>query len=138
MQTKWIAAAVALMTGATAQAPLIAETANFRVRATVPVICNINHVAAAPTPAGGEAYALGRISEFCNSPRGYEVLVDYTPGTLRGAIISVGEDRVTLTGSGQAVLSRANGPRIRERPLMATPGEAGFDSGNLRFRMQPA
>ncbi|MDQ8758005.1 hypothetical protein RCO27_17400 [Sphingosinicella sp. LHD-64] len=120
-----------------ASAPAGAESLNFNLRATVPVSCFVRHTAAGAGPSAGAAVALGQINEFCNAPGGYEVVVSYAPGTLRGAVLSVGNEQVVLNGSGQAVLSRAQGPRIRERALTALPGAGGFDTDRIDFRIQP-
>lgn len=104
----------------------------------VPVHCQVRHDSAGYGGGMGNSVALGALNEFCNAPRGYTLVVTYDPGTLRGAVIQAGDDRVVLDGSGQATLARANGPQIRSRPLIATPGENGFDSDNLGFQIQPA
>ena len=110
---------------------------SYAVRLTVPVVCTVSHRAAPAIPAG-EGYALGDIREYCNAPGGYAVTVDYAPGSLRGAVIEVGDDRVMLDGSGSTTISRAPGPRIRDRALVAIPGPAGFDTDRLDFRITAA
>ena len=76
---------------------------------------------------------LRKIRELCNAAHGYELLVNYTPGSLQGTTIRAGDDEVVLNGSGQAVLSRADGPRIRERTVSVTPGPAGLNADSLEF-----
>lgn len=110
---------------------------SYAVRLSVPVICTLSHEAA-PATLAGEGYALGELKEYCNAPGGYAVTVNYVPGSLRGAVIAVGDDRVTLDGSGRTTISRAPGPRIRDRALMAIPGPAGFDTDRLDFRITAA
>jgi len=66
------------------------------------------------------------------------LLVTYAPGSLRGARIIAGDDQVVLDGSGQAVLSRSPGPRIRERPVSAVPGEHGFDTSRFELQIIPS
>jgi hypothetical protein len=83
------------------------------------------------------AVDLGKIGEFCNDGAGYKVEVDYAPGTLRGAVLQLGTDRIVLDGSGQAVISQSPGARIRTRELVATPGANGFDSPLLSFQIRP-
>ncbi|WP_284734385.1 hypothetical protein [Sphingosinicella terrae] len=114
-----------------------AETFGFNLSLTVPVVCEIRF---RPLGAVGEApqgVPLGQINEFCNAPGGYELVVNYEPGSMQGAVISAGEDQVVLNGSGQAVLSRSPGPRNRARVLSATPGAQGFDTDRLDLRLQP-
>ena len=64
--------------------------------------------------------------------------MSYTPGSLQGTTIRAGDDEVVLNGSGQAVLSRADGPRIRERLVSITPGPAGLDANSLQFSVVAA
>ncbi|MGN6620049.1 MAG: hypothetical protein ACTHKR_03175 [Sphingomonas sp.] len=109
-------------------------SASYTVRAVVPVICTLSHPAAAPTPLD-HGYALGDLKEYCNAPSGYAVTVNYAPGSLRGAVIAVGDERVMLDGSGSTTISRAPGPRIRDRTLVAIPGPSGFDTDRLNFQI---
>jgi len=118
--------------------PTVADTGgSYTLSLVVPVDCRLQHSAEGAGIMSGDAFALGEINEYCNNPAGYEIVVNYTPGTLQGAVLSAGEDRVVLNGSGEAVLSRAPGPRIRERMLTATPGHNGFDTNQLDLRIQP-
>ena len=117
--------------------PAFAESLTFNLKAVVPMTCQVRHqpVAASPAPAG--QVNLGEIDEYCNSASGYELVVSYTPGTLQGTVLTAGEDRVVLNGSGEATLSRVPGARIRERTLLATPGANGFDADRLEVNIRP-
>ncbi|MBT2135762.1 hypothetical protein KK137_15595 [Croceibacterium sp. LX-88] len=115
-----------------------ASSFSYNLRATVPVHCSVQHSAAGfGGGSEGSGISLGTFREYCNAPGGYELLVRYTPGTLRGARIIAGSDTVVLDGSGQAVLSRSTGPRIRERTISAIPGERGFDTQQLQLDILP-
>lgn len=118
---------------ALAIAPQAALAAGYHLSATVAVHCSVQHGFAGYGQAAGEGISLGEIREYCNAANGYELVVDYTPGSLRGTTLIAGQDSVLLDGSGRAVLSRAQGPRIRERALVATPGQAGFDAHSVQF-----
>ena len=107
------------------------SSSGFGLRMMVPVQCTLRHEPAL-SPAGKE-YRLGELIEFCNAPAGYDVQVSYVPGSMRGAVVTIGDDRVTLDGSGQTVVSRAPGPRIRDRTIVAEPGRNGFDTDKLDF-----
>jgi len=126
-------AVLLLLCGSAASAESVA-TGTFTVQLTVPLICQVSHQSAI-SPAG-TGYRLGELREFCNSPRGYALVVDYAPGSMKGAVVSVGEERVVLDGSGHAVISRAQGPRIRDREIYAEPGAAGFDTDRLEFNIE--
>jgi hypothetical protein len=86
----------------------------------------------------GNVVALGTFREYCNAPGGYQLVVNYTPGSLQGARIIAGNDEIVLDGSGRAVLSRATGPKIRERLISMSPGANGFDTDRLELDIIPS
>lgn len=121
------------MLGTSAPAGASSEaTSSYMVQLRVPVICQL-HLQPGLVAGSGGGYGLGELQEYCNAPGGYRINVNYTPGSMRGAIIAVGEERVTLDGSGTALVSTAPGPRIRARAITATPGANGFDTDRLNF-----
>lgn len=103
----------------------------------VPVMCTVKAgAAAAGIPAGPTApgsFELGAIREYCNAPHGYDLVVRYTPGSLKGMTLIVGDEHVALDGSGMAVVGRSPGPAIKYRNLQAIPGPQGFDADHLDF-----
>lgn len=111
---------------------------SYFLRAKVPVHCQVQQRAPGTIIAASNAVSLGEFREYCNAPAGYELVVRYAPGTLRGAMLEAGQDQVVLDGSGEAVLSRASGPRFRDRAITATPGASGFDTDRLEFQLIPA
>lgn len=121
---------------------LVPSTANpashsFNLSLQVPVHCVVQHHATGYGTVTGAAVSLGQFREFCNAPGGYELVMSYTPNTLRGTRIMAGADEIVLDGSGRAILSRAPGPRVRERALSAIPGEGGFDTDRLELQIIP-
>ena len=116
----------------------MAASFGFNLRLTVAVQCHVQHQATGFGVVSGDAVSLGTFREYCNAPTGYELIVSYAPGTLVGTRIIAGSDEILLNGSGQAVLSRATGPRVRERPIAAVPGENGFDSDHLDLQIIPS
>lgn len=117
------------------QAPVQAASSargSYSLQLVVAETCTVRHMPGL-TPAGDGAYGLGALKEYCNSPRGYHVVVNYAPGTMQGAVISLGGDSVVLNGSGTAVVSQAPGPRITDRAIVAKPGPQGFDTDVLSF-----
>lgn len=114
-----------------------AETMGFNLVLRVPVHCTVRHqpVAGVGSAETG-AVALGELREYCNAPTGYQLIVSYAPGALRGAVIQAGEDRVVLNGSGEAVISQSPRPRFRARMITAMPGENGFDTDRLQFHLR--
>ena len=125
-----LAASMALVTSSEAT---FAESAAYRITLNVGTYCKVQHENAGYGQQSSGAIALGKIRELCNAAHGYELLVNYTPGSLQGTTIRAGDDEVVLDGSGQAVLSRADGPRIRERTVSVTPGPAGLNADSLEF-----
>jgi hypothetical protein len=120
----------------TAPVGALAAEMGYLVKARVPVHCVVQQRAQGTAAADG-AVSLGHFREYCNAPLGYELVVRYAPGALRGAVLTAGNDAVVLDGSGEAVLSRASGPRWIERNIVAKPGEQGFDTDRLELVVVP-
>lgn len=101
----------------------------------VPVMCTVKAGAAgvATGPATPGSFELGAIREYCNAPHGYDLVVHYTPGSLKGMTLIAGDERVQLDGSGTALVGRSPGPAIKYRNLEAIPGPQGFDADHLDF-----
>lgn len=138
MARKFYVLLVAAATGAPA-VPATAESTGFNMRVTVGMSCTVRHMPVAVTGSAQDyLVTLGQIRELCNAPRGYELVVTYTPGTLEGTVLMAGSDQVILNGSGQAVISRETQPRIRTRALRAVPGENGFDTDKLLLELRPS
>src|SRR3546814_20730370 len=115
----------------------MAASGGFNLRLTVAVQCTVQNQAIGFGVVSGDAVSLGTFREYCNAPAGYDLVINYEPGSLEGARIIAGNDEIILNGSGQAVLSRATGPRVRERPIAAIPGEQGFDTDRFELRIIP-
>lgn len=135
---KNIAFGVASLSLALAPTAAFAATSSFNLRLQVPVHCSVKQQAIGSGAAINNAFALGTFREYCNAPGGYELVVNYAPGSLRGAKIFTGDDEIILDGSGRAVLSRATGPRIRERLITMAPGVSGFDTDRLDLNIIPS
>jgi hypothetical protein len=113
-----------------------AESFGFNLVYRVPVVCKVDYRAGSGGMAGG-GIALGALHEFCNAPNGYELIVNYTAGSMRGAVLIAGDSRVMLDGSGRATVSRSLRPQIRDVQLAAMPGSNGFDTDHLQFQLIP-
>ncbi|WP_082125036.1 hypothetical protein [Aurantiacibacter luteus] len=117
--------------------PAAGTDASFSLRAVVPVYCEVQYRGTGSIGTGGQSVSLGSFREYCNAPGGYSLVVRYAPGTLTGTVISADADMVVLDGSGEAVLSRTQGPRFRSRTFIATPGARGFDTDRVYFDLRP-
>ncbi len=115
----------------------MAATYGFNLNLVVAVNCTVQHQAIGFGAISGNAVSLGSFREFCNAPTGYDLVINYAPGSLEGTRIIAGSDEIVLNGSGHAILSRASGPRIRERPIAAVPGDNGFDTDRFELMIVP-
>lgn len=111
------------------------DSKGFQLRLSVPVQCSVNFNQNSAASSNGDIISLGSFREYCNAPSGYQLIVNYTPGTLRGARLFAGSDEITLDGSGQAVLTRSSQPRKRERIISVIPGEDGFNTNQLELNI---
>ncbi len=113
------------------------ESFGINLLLQVPVMCNVSTGAGNSGAVDGTAtpgsVELGAIREYCNAPRGYDLVVHYTPGTLKGMTLIAGDARVELDGSGSAVVGHSPIPAIKVRNLEAIPGPQGFDADHLDF-----
>jgi hypothetical protein len=125
----FLAGVAALIPAAT-----FAGTGSISLRAEAPVVCNITVESNNPA-ASGEVAQLGTVRELCNTPRGYQIEVIYQPGTLVGATVQLGNDRVQLDGAGRAVITDSVVPGFRTRQLSMTAGEGGFNSSQFELRI---
>lgn len=114
-----------------------AETGMFAIRATVPLHCKLQFDSNASGNVAAGVVRLGSVSEYCNAPLGYSIVVRYTAGSLRGATFQIGDESAVLDGSGNTVLSRSPNPRIRVRPVVAILGESGLDTEQLELAIIP-
>jgi hypothetical protein len=111
------------------------DSIGYNLQATVAVVCSVKFEAAGGTSVDG-ASRLGMIKEYCNAPGGYQLVVQYSPGSLRGAVVNVGESRVVLDGSGTAIIAGARGPKIQSRELIIMPSPNGFDTESFSISAQ--
>lgn len=104
----------------------------FNLRAKVPVVCKVGYVPTGST-ISADTVRLGELREYCNAPNGYNLEVRYSPSTLRGVALNVGNQRVILDGSGFATIPGASGPKIQTRLLSAQLSEGGFDTNEFQI-----
>ena len=100
----------------------------------VPVICRANVDASSVAPVAGTT-SLGMLKEFCNSPRGYQVVADYSP-QLANAKLLVDGIEVPLTDAGSTVVSQSDSAKIADHSLALQMPQDG-QTGNISFRIEP-
>ncbi len=100
----------------------------------VPVICRANVDATSVAPIAGTT-SLGMLKEFCNSPRGYQVVADYSP-QLASAKLLVDGVEVPLSDAGSTVVSQSDSAKIADHSLALEMPQDG-QTGNISFRIEP-
>mgnify|MGYP003644178574 FL=1 len=131
MVKKLTGALAATVAVASASAAIASDSIGFNLRAIVPVSCTVGY-----NPTGiaftDNTVRLGELREYCNAPNGYDLEVRYSPNSLRGVTVNIGNERVTLDGSGFASIRGATGPKIQTRALSVQFGDDGFDTDEFQ------
>jgi hypothetical protein len=128
---------VALAAPATAYAPAVSIAASqFTVDIVgfVPVICRATVDATSVSPSAGTVQ-LGSLKEFCNSPNGYRVHADYSPGLAQAKLL-VGGRQVPLRKAGTSVVSASSRAGIEANPISLELPK-GVNGGSISFRIEP-
>jgi len=127
-----VAVAAATLVAGSAQAANT-KLLNFalEMRARVPLACylTVNGTFVAPTQANTPV-SMGTVSEFCNSPAGYQITASYDGNDLAGASLILDSRKVDLTSSGLAVLLDSNLPGKATRLLSFVPSNPA-QTGNI-------
>lgn len=126
MSCRRILLAAALMSAlaprALADAATGPSTTTLRIEGVVPVICRVQlSVGAGLIDEDGYA-DFGAVSEFCNAPRGYRVIIRH-PENLEGAAVIRDGVRIPLSPTGETVLTDSARPDIRQSMLRVDAGE---------------
>ena len=129
--------------GITAAALLFATPTAASVQGTiylwahVPVYCNVELIPSLSGPNAAGVINLGTSSEFCNSPRGYRIILDH-PSHLTSASVISGTQRIPLADDGETVLWDSDRPGIEQRQLALDLGSdpATIDRLGLRIEVK--
>ena len=106
-----------------------AASSTIQITGTVSVICKIN--GNAQQTLSGPQTDLGSITEFCNSPGGYQVWVDYAPG-IGGQTLYVDGRAVPLSDSGSTMIDSSANAAVQNRSLTLT-GTGALTSLSMRI-----
>jgi|WetSurMetagenome_2_1015567.scaffolds.fasta_scaffold635916_2 hypothetical protein len=112
-------------------APAATES-SISIHGIVPLICRVDFLPASAVQDG--QVQLGTLQEFCNSGYGYQVVADY-PSTDDPGMLVIDGQRVTLSGSGHAVLAVMDGPRAINQTLAYVPGKSPITA--IRIQLLP-
>lgn len=105
----------------------------IRISGIVPTICRVEFPSAPRSDAG--AIDLGTMSEFCNQPNGYRILLRH-PAGLDGATLSVGGAQIPLSPSGETVVVDSNAPAIKQNAVALSFGDEAVELSSLSFRAE--
>ncbi|MGA0602862.1 hypothetical protein ACO2Q3_19290 [Caulobacter sp. KR2-114] len=130
-----VAAMATLFAGAaSASAPsVLPQQSSFTIgiQGFVPVICRASVNATQVASQTGQT-PLGQLSEFCNSPNGYQVWVDYSP-TLANSSIIIDGRTVQLDSSGSALIDSSTTAAITSKDLALNQADGA--QGNISIRV---
>lgn len=100
----------------------------------VPVVCRAS-VDATSVPAAAGEVSLGTLSEFCNSPNGYDIYADHSAALAGGSIVVAGQ-RVQLSETGSTRIRMSDRAAIQSNGVSLEVPE-GVTSGQIAFRIVP-
>lgn len=133
-----VLAALAVTGNAAAVAPGVDVNSgqySISISGFVPVVCHAS-VGANMVPSTNSTVNLGGLTEFCNSPNGYEVFADYAPG-LSAATLMVDGQKVNLSNGGSTRISKSNTAAIASRSLELDLSKVQNANGAISFRIVP-
>jgi len=129
------AAMLGLILAAAAAPAAAGNSATYRLELNVPVTCSVGFT---PMPGQGDGAAVGKLSEYCNSPAGYQVRMMYPAGAYEGMVVRLNGSAVVLDGSGSAIIDTADGASRRNIEMVANGrGPERLDGAVLAFAIEP-
>jgi len=101
----------------------------------VPVACRASLSADIVSPGAGGDASLGTLTEFCNNPNGYQVLVDHSPELANATLIVDGVE-IALSPQGSTVISSSAHAATTSHSV-ALRGAGENANGTLSVRIVP-
>ncbi len=129
-------AALAVFTPAFAGEPDARTQSEFRIELSgrVPVLCRVS-IDNTIVPNATGLVSLGKMTEFCNNPTGYRVVL--VNPVINGPATLIVDGREIPLGAQELVLvSQSAGAAVAEHRVELQRGEAGA-VGTLAFRIEP-
>ena len=109
------------------------STVTIDISGSVPVVCRASFGVPAIVNGSG-AVDLGRLTEFCNHPRGYRVFLTASE-SLEGVVLRIDGQRHRIR-RGENLLSSSDRPNSASRSAMLElPGKSA--AGSLTLRIDP-
>lgn len=130
-----VAAASALFATAYAPQSMGQIEQTIHLQAVVPVLCSVHLQQSAGQSLPGAVYNLGVTQEFCNSPRGYRVILQH-PEHMVGAAVISDTARIPLNESGETVVTDSDQPAIESRHLALDLGDDPQQINRLGLRIE--
>lgn len=110
-------------------------SSTIHLRAYVPVYCNVELLPSFSSETVERVINLGVTQEFCNSPRGYRIILQH-PTDLPGAAVISDSVRIPLSGSGETILSESDHAGFRLRQMALDVGEENATINRLHLRIE--
>lgn len=135
MTTKSLRATVigCIALSAAGLSPAASEGMGATLNAFVPDVCSVQALAQ-PYVVENEI-RIDRIHETCNGA-GYQLVLQYTPGTLEDAQVEFAGNRIALDGSGHSVIFTSDRPVSRQLPLRIVTSGPVDQVTRLGFHVQ--
>jgi hypothetical protein len=128
-------AAAGMASAATAAATSQGSSQTLTITGFVPVACRASLATNIVTPNANGETSLGTLTEFCNNPTGYQVLVDHSP-ELNNARLVVDGVEIALAQEGSTLIS-ASSHAARKTHSVALRGAGENVNGTLSVRIVP-
>lgn len=127
-------AAAGISYGAMAAGTAEGGSQTLTITGFVPVTCRASLGTGVVAPNANGETSLGTLTEFCNNPTGYQVLVDHSPELTNAALIVDGVE-VALAPAGSTLISTSSHAAARMHSVALRA--AGGISGTLSVRIVP-
>lgn len=110
----------------------LADSAQTRVTVMIPQACAIQ---TSPPMASDGLIDFGLVREFCNAPRGYDVIVDAPDAATRGTLFVDG--RPIELRAAQTRIAFSDQPAFATRAIAFAPADRMAGAIDFTFRVAP-
>lgn len=119
-----------------ASSPARSATGGYQIEVSghVPVICRVS-IDSSSIPEATGRVSLGTMTEFCNNPSGYRVVLEHRAFSGPAILIVDGRE-IPLSSDQASVVSQSSNPAFTKHKVELDLGEGG-QVGVLAFRIEP-